>query len=63
MQGDGQGVLYLRNSKGGSKSWIQGITISGTRRDVGLGGYFTASLARARQLAASQSVRSPQAIY
>ena len=37
MHGDGDG-LYIRIAVGGSKSWIQRITIGGKRRDVGLGG-------------------------
>ncbi len=36
--GDGNG-LYLNISKGGSKSWVQRLTIDGSRRDIGLGGY------------------------
>ena len=52
MHADNQDALYLRISKGGSKSWIQRITINGKRRDVGLGGYPTVSLAQARRLAA-----------
>ena len=50
MHGDGAG-LYLRVAAGGSINWIQRITIDGKRRDVGLGGYPTVSLARARELA------------
>lgn len=49
--GDGNG-LYLRVALGGSKSWIQRVTIAGKRRDIGLGGFPTVSLARARQLTA-----------
>ena len=50
--GDGGG-LYLEIPKGGTKSWIQRITIDGRRRDIGLGGFPTVSLAMARQRAAS----------
>ena len=49
--GDGGG-LYLVISKGGTKSWMQRITIDGRRRDIGLGGFPTVGLAKARQLAA-----------
>ena len=40
--GDGNG-LYLNISKGGSKSWIQRLTIEGSRRNMGLGGYSAVS--------------------
>ena len=48
---DGEG-LYLYISKWGSKSWVQRITVGGRRRDIGLGGYPTVSLAEARKRAA-----------
>ena len=48
--GDGGG-LYLNVAKGGSKSWVQRIAIDGRRRDVGLGGFPTVSLAKARERA------------
>jgi integrase len=48
--GDGDG-LYLNIAPGGSKSWIQRITVEGKRRDLGLGGYPGVSLAEARNLA------------
>ena len=50
MHHDGRG-LYLRIAPGGSKGWMLRATIDGRRRDMGLGGYPTVSLARARQLA------------
>ena len=50
LHGDGRG-LYLRVATGGSKGWIQRITINGRRRDIGLGGSPTVSLAKARLLA------------
>ena len=50
MHGDGAG-LYLRVASGGSRQWIQRITIDGKRRDLGLGGFPAVSLARARQVA------------
>ncbi len=50
LHGDGRG-LYLRVARGGSRAWIQRITIEGRRRDIGLGGFPAVSLARARQLA------------
>ena len=49
--GDGDG-LYLNIAAAGSKSWVQRITIDGRRRDMGLGGYPTVSLAQARRRAA-----------
>jgi hypothetical protein len=41
---DGDG-LHLFIKKNGRKSWVQRITVDGRRRDVGLGGYPTISLA------------------
>ena len=50
LHGDGD-TLYLRGAAGGSKSWIQRVTINGLRRDLGLGGWPVVSFARARQRA------------
>ncbi len=50
MYGDG-GTLYLKVAPGGSKSWIQRVTIDGRRHDIGLGGFPLVTLARARELA------------
>ena len=50
MYGDG-GTLYLKVAPGGSKSWIQRITIDGRRHDIGLGGYPLVTLAQAREIA------------
>ena len=50
MYGDG-GTLYLKVAPGGSKSWIQRITIDGRRHDIGLGGYPLVTLAQAREMA------------
>ena len=47
LYGDGQ-TLYLRVAPGGSKSWVQRLTIKGRRRDMGLGGYPLVTLAEAR---------------
>ena len=47
---DGDG-LHLFISKAGGKSWVQRITMDGRRRDFGLGGYPTVSLAQARKRA------------
>ena len=47
LYGDGQ-TLYLRVAPGGSKSWVQRLTIKGWRRDLGLGGYPLVTLAEAR---------------
>ena len=46
------GGLHLFISKKGAKSWVQRITIDGRRRDIGLGGFPTVSLAQARTKAA-----------
>ena len=48
--GDGNG-LYLSVAPGGSKSWIQRLTVRGVRRDMGLGGFPLVSLSQARDLA------------
>ena len=50
MYGDG-GTLFLRVAPGGSRSWIQRITIDGKRRDIGLGGFPVVSLEKARRRA------------
>ena len=50
LHGDG-GTLYLRVAPGGSKSWIQRLTIDRKRRDIGLGGFPLVSLAEAREMA------------
>ena len=47
---DGAG-LHLYISKTGRKSWVHRITIAGRRRDIGLGGFPSVSLAKARQKA------------
>ena len=46
------GGLHLYISKAGRKSWVQRITVDGRRRDIGLGGYPSVSLALAREKAA-----------
>lgn len=50
LHGDGD-TLYLAVARGGSKSWIQRLTVNGRRRELGLGGYPLVSLADARRLA------------
>ena len=47
--GDGLG-LYINVAKGGSKSWIQRITIDGKRREIGLGSFPTIGLTKAREM-------------
>ena len=47
---DGDG-LHLFITKKGRKSWVQRITVDGRRRDIGLGGYPSVSLAQARKRA------------
>ena len=46
------GGLHLYISKAGRKSWVQRITVHGRRRDIGLGGFPSVSLAQARDKAA-----------
>ena len=45
------GTLYLHVAPGGSKSWVQRITVRGRRRDLGLGPWPVVSLAEARMRA------------
>ena len=45
------GGLNLRVEDYGAKFWFQRVTIDGTRRNLGLGGYPTVSLAEARKAA------------
>ena len=47
---DGDG-LHLFITKKGRKSWVQRITVDGRRRDIGLGGYPSVTLAQARKRA------------
>ena len=46
------GGLHLYISKAVRKSWVLRITVDGRRRDIGLGGYPSVSLALAREKAA-----------
>lgn len=55
LHGDGE-TLYLKVARGGSKSWIQRLSVDGKRRDIGLGGWPTVSLAKARERAFSNRV-------
>lgn len=48
--GDG-GTLFLNVAPGGSKSWVQRLTVDGMRRDIGLGGFPLVTLAEARDKA------------
>ena len=45
------GTLFMNVALGGSKSWIQRLTIHGKRRDIGLGGFPLVTLAEAREQA------------
>ena len=45
------GTLYLNVAPGGSKQWVQRLTIGGRRHDMGLGGWPVVSLAEARETA------------
>ena len=44
-------TLYLNISPSGAKSWVQRLTISGVRRDIGLGSFSLVSLEKARRRA------------
>ncbi|MDE0680442.1 MAG: tyrosine-type recombinase/integrase [Gammaproteobacteria bacterium] len=50
LYGDGN-TLYLRVAPGGSKQWVQRLTIHGKRHDIGLGGCSWVTLAEARDAA------------
>ena len=50
LYGDGN-TLYLRVAPGGSKQWVQRLTIHGKRHDLGLGGCSWVTLAQAREAA------------
>ena len=50
LYGDGN-TLYLRVAPGGSKQWVQRLTIHGRRHDIGLGGCSWVTLAEAREAA------------
>ena len=50
LYGDG-GTLFLAVAPGGSKSWIQRLTVRGKRTDIGLGGFPLVPLAEAREKA------------
>ena len=53
--GDGAGLcLVVRPT--GSKAWVQRVVVNGRRRDIGLGGYPTVTLAKARERAAANRV-------
>ena len=52
MHGDGEG-LYLSVSRGGSRSWVQRISVDGRRREIGLGPFPAIGLAQARIFAAA----------
>ena len=46
-------TLYLYVARGGSKSWVQRITINGRRHDLGLGGFPLITPEHARRRSAS----------
>ncbi len=48
--GDGN-TLFLRVAPGGSKQWVQRLTVRGRRRNIGLGGVRWVTLAEAREAA------------
>ena len=43
--------LYLQVAKGGSRAWVLRTMVGSKRRDIGLGGYPTVTLAQARDAA------------
>ena len=53
-------TLYLLVSPGGSKSWVQRLSINGRRHDIGLGGWPLVSLQEARELAHENRKRARQ---
>ena len=55
LHGDGA-TLYLAVAPGGSRSWIQRVTVRGRRRDIGLGGYPAVSLAKANRVAIADGI-------
>ena len=46
------------SNKKGPKSWILRTIVGGKRRDIGLGGYPTVSLSKARELARESAARA-----
>ena len=50
------GTLTLLISPRGAAAWVQRVTINGTRRDLGLGGWPVVSLSKARQRAFANRV-------
>ena len=54
--GDSDG-LYLNVAPTGTRSWVQRIQVDGKRRDIGLGGFPTISLAKAREWASDNRRR------
>ena len=56
LHGDGD-TLYLRVSPGGTRSWVQRLSIRGRRRDLGLGPYPRVSLVEARHRAMGNRLR------
>lgn len=57
MHADGKG-LYLNVQESGSRSWILRTTIKGKRREIGLGGLSSRTLAEARDAAADLVARA-----
>lgn len=50
LHGDGE-TLFINVALGGTKSWVQRITIQGRRRHLGLGGWPVVSIEKARRKA------------
>ena len=58
IHGDG-GTLFLRVREGGSRQFVQIVSIDGKRVERGLGGYPRVSLQEARELAFDKSPCHP----
>ena len=50
------GTLYFRVAPGGSRQWVQRLTINGRRHDIGLGAFPVIGLAEARERAFANRV-------
>ena len=58
LHADGD-TLFLRVAPGGSKQWVQRITINGRRHDLGLGSFPLIGIERAR----IEAMRNRLAVY
>ena len=58
---DGDGLWFIKRKNGGAQ-WMLRYTINGKRKEMGLGGYPTISLANARKTAQNYYTQSKQGI-